>query len=148
MRDAVAACVRSAEVGGSVGATFLERAVRDGLTVREYRIPDGDTVVCAAGPEDLVVVRLVGRFFDISDVELEVDVEDIEAATRVTLPRRPVVVDRDLGEVMLVFPGDVVRQYPRSRWTLRLHGRGNAGVSGRGPFVMDHWPTTPSEFPL
>jgi hypothetical protein len=53
-------------------------------------------------------------------------------------PTEPVAIDRDgPEEVLLFFSGEVVRGYPRSRWTMHVvDGTG----SRRGPFVMDHTP--------
>ncbi len=140
LKRALEETVRCAEIGCNVGSTFLERAVRDGLSLKEYLIPEGATVTCHAGPDDLVVVRLGGSFANFEELELGVDFEDLETATTTQLPGRTVVVDRELDQVLLVFPGKLVRTYPRSRWTLRLTGHGPAGPAAHGPFVMDHHP--------
>lgn len=140
LREAVAGAARRGEVAANVTTAFLERAVRDGLTVREYRITDGGTVLCSAGPEDLWVVRLAGEFGDLHGVDLEAEFHDLEHEAVMPMPGREVVIDHDLGEVILVFPGDQVRGYPRSRWTMRLHGEGVGGPLDFGPFVMDHTP--------
>jgi hypothetical protein len=138
VRRAVADAARRAELGGNVGAAFLERAVRDGLSVREYRIPKDGEVACTAGPEDLVLVRLAldpARPAD-SDrpaaLRLNATFEDLERGGSAELPAREVLADRGLGEVMLVFPGEAVRAYPRSRWTMRL--------ADGATYVMDHTP--------
>lgn len=154
LRRAVTEAVRSTELGGSVTEAFLERAARDGLSVREYRIAHNGSVACTAGPEDLVLVRLAleeaepeaavvgseGRMA----LRLAVRFEDLERGETAELPAREVVADRDANEVMLVFPGERVRAYPRSRWTLRLREEPPA-ESGRfstdlGSYVMDHSP--------
>jgi len=136
----VADLARHAGVAANVTAAFLERAARDGLTFKEYRIAEGGTVLCTAGSEDLWVVRLAADFRHLRDLGLEAELYDIERQEATPLPSREVVVDRDLGELLLVFPGEVVRGYPRSRWTLRLHGEGDDGPVEIGPFVMDHTP--------
>ena len=144
VRRAVADAARRAELGGNVDAAFLERAARDGLSVREYRIPKDGEVACTAGPEDLVLVRLAldppgpdpdtGRP---AALRLAATFEDLERGESAELPSREVLADRDLGEVMLVFPGEAVRAYPRSRWTMRL--------ADGGTYVMDHTPAPPTE---
>jgi len=137
LRRAVAEAAQNAELGGNVNRAFLERAARDGLSVREYRIDEGTTVACTAGPEDLVLVRLAAgtahaaRGEEIDPLELRVTFEDLERGESTDLPPREVALDHDMGEVMLVFPGDTVRAYPRSRWTLHLGGH---------TYVMDHTP--------
>jgi mannose-6-phosphate isomerase-like protein (cupin superfamily) len=138
LRAEVASTARRAEIGVNVNSAFLERAVRDGLTLREYRIPAGESVACKAGPEDLVVVRLAAPFGDFQSFDLAAVLEDIRHDTVATLPSRSVVIDRAREEVILVFPGELVRSYPRSRWTMRLHAVGPAGERDIGPFVMDH----------
>jgi len=140
LRAAVAGAARRAEVAANVNAAFLERVARDGLTLREYRIRASESVPCTAGPEDLVVVRLAADYGEVEEFEVDAELHDLERETVTPLPARDVVVDRALDEVILVFPGELVRSYPRSRWILRLRG---AGVGGRfeiGPFVMDHTP--------
>lgn len=140
VRAAVADAARDGEVVANVGGAFVERAARDGLTLREYRIPAGDVVPCTAGPEDLVVVRLAAEYGEAEELDLDAELHDLERETVTPLPARQVVVDRDLDEVILVFPGELVRGYPRSRWTLRLRGEGSGGRFEVGPFVMDHTP--------
>ncbi len=140
LRAAVSASARAAEVALNADEALLERLARDGLTRREYRIPAGGTVLCQAGPEDLVVVRLAGDVHDVRDLRLDAEVLDLERDSAVDLPVREVVADRERDEVILVFPGEVIRGYPRSRWTMRLHGEGPAGPAEVGTFVMDHTP--------
>lgn len=142
LRDSVAEAVRGAEVAGSVDGEFVERASQEGLEMCEYRITEGGTVSCKAGAEDFVVVRLAADFGDVHKLRLDCDFQDLERRISMPLPTRDVVVDRELGEILLLFPGDVVRSYPRSLWTLRLQGERIADGEGAeiGPFVMDHTP--------
>ena len=155
VRRAVADAVQRAEVGASVNTAFLERAEREGLSLREYRIPRGATVACTAGPEDLVLVRLALGAREAAetagDLLLDVTFEDLERREAAALPPREVVVDRDRDEVMLVFPGAAVRAYPRSRWTMHLRGAEAGTGDGRpgsgaelGTFIMDHTPAADS----
>lgn len=140
VREVVSATVRGAAVGGNVNAAFLERAARDGLSMRDYRIAAGQTVTCHAGPEDLVVVRLEADLAGRGDLRLDGTFLDLERGEASPLPTREVVADRQLDEVVLVFPGEVVRSYPRSRWTLHLRGAPTSGADELEPFVMDHHP--------
>lgn len=136
----VAAAVRGAAVGAVVSQAFVDRATRDGLSHREYRLRAGETVACSAGPEDLVVVRLVTGVGDVGGLEMEVRFEDLDHGQAVALPARDVVADRERGEVVLVLPGEVVRSYPRSTWTMSLRGESPDGIRDLGTFVMDHTP--------
>ena len=145
LREAVAEAVRNAEVAGNVDLMFVERASHEGLKMCEYRITEGGKVSCKAGAEDFVVVRLAADFDDVEKLRLDVDFQDLERRISMPLPTRDVVVDREHGEVFLLFPGDTVRGYPRSQWTIRIHGErlsaeGEVAQAEIGPFVMDHTP--------
>lgn len=138
--ELVRQAVGEAEVGFVGSDELVRRMVERGLTAREYRLLEGRPVPCTAGPEDLVVVRIAARFAGLADLGVEGQVLDLDRAETASLPRREVVVDRDAGEIILVFPGRVVRSYPRSRWTLRVVGASPTGRIELGPFVMDHTP--------
>ena len=140
LRAAVSQAARAGEVALLADEDLLDRLARDGLTRREYRIPAGGTVLCQAGPEDLVVVRLAGDVHGLRDLRLAAEFLDLERDSAVDLPEREVAADREREEVILVFPGEVIRGYPRSRWTMRLHGEGPGGPTEVGTFVMDHTP--------
>jgi len=62
---------------------------------------------------------------------------DLESGATQPLPARDVVRDDAMGEVVMVFPGAVVRTYPRSLWTLSLE---SASGESLGPYVLDHTP--------
>lgn len=138
--ESIADAVRHAEVGANVNDAVVARALRDGLSVREYRIAPGEAVPCTAGPEDLVAVRLSGDFEGISELTMDTAVLDLESEQLAPTVSRPVLADRDGGEIVLLFPGDVVRSYRRSRWTMTVHGESASGRREIGTFVMDHTP--------
>ena len=140
LRRAISEAVRSGALGGSVNAAFMDRATKEGVSIRQYRIPEGESVDCTAGPEDLVLVRLAAPLRDLEELHLDVTFEDLERDETTRLPSRDVVADRDLEEVLLTFPGEQVRAYPRSRWILHLRGESEAGPRTLGPFIMDHTP--------
>jgi hypothetical protein len=138
--NAVRDAVRRAAVGGNMNHAFLDRARSDGLTLREYRLTSGETVPCQAGPEDLVVVRLTAGFGGARDLRLDVELTDLERGESMPLATREVAADRELGEVVLVFPGEVVRSFPRSRWRMGLRAESSSGPVDLGPFILDHTP--------
>lgn len=136
IRDLVA----GAMAGGVVNHQFVERLRQSGLSIREYRLTPGVTVSCQAGPEDYVLVRMAAEFGSLADVNVEVEFHDLERNAKAPVMRRQAEIDRAAGELMLVFPGTVVRSYPRSLWTMQVHGRMEDRVQRFGPFIMDHTP--------
>jgi hypothetical protein len=138
--NAVADAVRHAEVGANVNASILTRVTAEGLTVREYRIAPGETVPCSAGPEDFVAVRLRGEFSGFDELTMDTEFIDLENDQQVPAVSRPVLADLQHDEIVLLFPGEVVRSYPRSRWTLTVHGETGEGRRELGTFIMDHTP--------
>lgn len=134
---AVGAAVQGAEVGANVTGAFLEQALADGLSLREYRLAPGQTVECSAGREDYFVVRLAVEAPEVGGLTLHGSMEDLDSGGSQPLPEREVERDEALGEVLLVFPGSVVRTYPRSLWTLTVE---SSSGSRLGPYVLDHAP--------
>lgn len=121
---------------GTVAASqaLLERLEGGGYRVREYRLPAGGRVACTAMPEDdFIAVRLAGGFAGREDVTLAVDFHDLSTDQHLRREISAVPFDHQAGEVILLFPGEVVRAYPRSVWTLEV-----AGVPGT--YTMDHTP--------
>lgn len=137
---AVRAAARQGAVIANVTSAFLERAVSDGLLLREYRLEQGASVACSGGVEDYVLVRLAADFAGAGRLQLHAVVENLETGQSMSLPAREVTPDVDVGEVLLVFPGSMVRTYPRSLWTLTVEAGGDGQPSAFGPFVMDHTP--------
>jgi hypothetical protein len=137
---AVADAMRHAEIGANVNVSVVTRVTNEGLTVREYRIAPGETVPCAAGPEDFVAVRLSGDFSGYDELTMDTEFVDLESNEQAPTVSRPVLADHQHGEIVLLFPGQVVRSYPRSRWTLTVHGETDAGRRELGTFIMDHSP--------
>lgn len=137
----VARLVRAGRVVAAVTGEVLERAAGEGLKLREYRLTPGATVPCTAAPDDdFVVVRLAGDFGDAARVDIDVDTADLESGARRATRTRDVAVDHRRGEIVLLFPGDIVRTYPRSVWTMRVKVAHPAGERDLGPYVMDHTP--------
>ena len=137
---AVADAFRHAMIGVNVNGALVERTQREGLTVREYRIAPDETVPCSASPEDLVAVRLSGDFASIGGLSVETEFLDIESGERAPTVSRSVEADRERNEIILLFPGELVRSFPRSQWTLTVYGEVEKRRRALGTFVMDHTP--------
>jgi hypothetical protein len=125
----------------AVSEDVLARAAAAGARVRQYRLEPGASVACTAGPDDTyVAIRLAVPLDDVLGVDLEVAFHDLDTGERHSRRVEDVPVDAGAHEVVLLFPGDVVRAYPRSRWTIEARARRrDAGVS-LGPYVLDHTP--------
>ena len=136
IRDIVA----HAYAGGIVNTEFVEKARQSGMTLREYKITPGATVSCKAGPEDFVLVRLAGECGSAEDVTVDVDFRDLEHDQAAPTVTQNVEVDRKANEILIVFPGEEVRRYPRSLWTMRAHGKVSGKDTSFGTFIMDHTP--------
>lgn len=132
--------VTQASAGGVVNRSMVQKMRRSGLTLREYRLTPGATVSCKAGPEDFVLVRLATEFGSAAEVTVDFDFRDLETNQTAPTRSRSVEVDRDAGEILLVFPGEEVRNYPRSLWTLHVRGKTASGKAEFGPFILDHTP--------
>jgi len=140
MGETISDAVRHAEIGANVNDAVIERARREGLLVREYHIAPGGTVPCSAGPEDLVAVRLSGDFSGIAELTMDTTVVDLVSGREAPVVSRPVLADRNKGEVVLLFPGDFIGSFPRSQWTMTVRGETDSGSREIGTFVMDHTP--------
>lgn len=138
--EGIRGLVRQAYAGGVVNRSMVQKMGRSGMTLREYRLTPGATVSCKAGPEDFVLVRLATEFGSAEDVTVDVDFRDLETNQSAPTLSRPVEVDREASEILLIFPGEEVRNYPRSLWTLRVHGQTASGEAEFGPFILDHTP--------
>ncbi|MEJ2077943.1 MAG: hypothetical protein P8020_19255 [Acidobacteriota bacterium] len=140
IREGIRDLVTQAYAGGVVNLSMVQKMRQSGLTLREYRLTPGATVSCKAGPEDFVLVRLATGFGSAADVTVDVDFRDLETNRTAPTLSRPVEVDREADEILLIFTGEEVRSYPRSLWTLRVHGRTASGETEFGPFILDHTP--------
>jgi hypothetical protein len=141
LRSKVAELVAGGLASAAVTGHVLERFAESGPPVRQYRIPPGGKVECTAAPEDAyVAIRLAADFQDFSDIRMNVDFLDIDSGNRSRSTVEDVPVDRNLNEIVLLFPGSVVRGYPRSLWKLEIHGRRERQEVPLGVFELDHTP--------
>lgn len=137
----VAAAVRAGHVVATVTEALLDRATGEGLELRQYRLLPGTKVHCTAAPaDDFVVVRLAGAFGEATHLDLDVRSDDLDTGTSRAMRNLDVAVDRGLDEIVLLFPGSLVRTYPRSLWTMHVTGATPAGSRDFGTYVMEHTP--------
>ena len=138
---AVVELVHGGRVSAAVTASLLEEARARGLAVRTYHLAPGEEVKCTAAPEDdFVVVRLAGDFGETDRVD--VDLASAVVATGETDAGRieDVAVDRESGEIVLLYAAELVRSLPRSRWRYEVRAKGPEGERALGPYRLDHTP--------
>lgn len=138
--NGIADGVRDGRVSAAVTGTLVAQATRHGAHVREYRLQPGETIACTAGPDDsFVAIRLAAPAAG-AEVTLDVEFHDLTTGARLARRIDGVPVDARTAEVVLLFPGEVVRGYPRSRWTLVGGCIRDGQTVQLGPYVLDHTP--------
>jgi putative zinc finger protein len=132
--DGVRRLARQGAFGVVVSPAFLETASRQGLRVREYRVPAGGRVDCTVTAEDdLLIGRLQGDFRGVSRLDLVVQVEDGPEHRVFDLPVSPSSVELIVAQAM-----PAVRAMPSSTMRMRLLAR--EGESDRlvGEYTFAH----------
>ncbi|MGE0042920.1 MAG: anti-sigma factor [Vicinamibacterales bacterium] len=137
----VAALVGAGGTQAAVSGAMVDRAEAQGAVVRQYRLAPGETVACTAGPDDTYVAIRLGVPVDgVAALAIDVAFEDLDGGARQVHRTEDVPVDGLSREVVLLFPGDVVRAYPRSRWTMAAEGRRGDEDVRLGPYTLEHTP--------
>jgi hypothetical protein len=139
LSDGVRELVRDGVVDAVVTAAFVERLSREGVRVREYRVPRNGSVYCTVAPDDDVLVsRLQAPLADVTRVDL------VWAATPDASEQRfaDVAFDAALGEVVLLPQIAAVRALPATRKTARLFAVDDSGerLIGEYTFIHTPWP--------
>jgi len=119
-----------------VTPSFLEKATREGLRTREYRVPPGGSVVCTVTPEDdLLIGHIEGDFSGISHLDLVWQVEG-ESERRI----KDVPVNPTAGELLLAQAMPAIRLMGPVRARLLLLAQEPAGERLVGEYTFDHTP--------
>jgi hypothetical protein len=129
----VAVLARQGRISGIISRALLNRLQRDGVRIRQYTLHPGETVPCAAFPDDDVIVTamnadLTGR----RTVSLTVTGQG--GMPLGTLEDVPVSESSD--GVLWANPGALVRSMPSQQ--LRLTLRSGDGVEVIAEYVLDH----------
>lgn len=133
--------VRAGRIFASVTHALLARGASRGLKVRSYRVGAGEQVACTADPtDDFVAIRLGLDVERAEHIDIEVEWTAIESGATGERMLADVALDRTAREVVLLFPGDEIRGFPRSEWRMQAVLRDPAGETRRGPFVLQHTP--------
>jgi hypothetical protein len=133
MAGGLAALARQGRISGVISKAILNRLQRDGVRVRQYTLDPGETVPCAAFPEDdVVVTSLRANLAGVRAVSLRVTgAGDVPIGAIDDIP-----VSNTASGVLWVTPGAVVRSMPSQRLHLTLRSSDDAGVLGE--YVLDH----------
>jgi hypothetical protein len=120
-----------------VTPSFLEKARREGLRIREYRVPPGGSVVCTVTPEDdLLAGHIEGDFKGISRLDL---VWLGHGAPERRLQDVPVNPHADA--LILVQSMPVMRGVGVVRARLRVLAQEPQGERLVGEYTFDHTPS-------
>jgi hypothetical protein len=124
----------------TVTREIARRIALDGLALRRYALAPGQVVPCTAAPDDdfvLVELRgLAGSGPGGARVDVETRIFPSGATTNHTLLAS---LDPESRSILLLFPADAVRSFPRSRWTMRVSLDGGPAAAA-APYVLDHTP--------
>ena len=120
-----------------VSPLFLETASRQGLRVREYRVPAGGRVDCTVTAEDdLLVGRLQGDFRGVARLDIVVQVEDGPEFRVFDVPVSPSSPELIMAQAM-----PAARAMPSSTTRMRLLAREDGGDRLVGEYTFAHTPS-------
>ncbi len=138
---ALGAGIREAFRRGAVHAVLprglVEQMKREGLRLREYRVPAGGSVQCTLGAEDdFVLSRLEARLAGVERLDLVVLGAGGEAqATYEDIPFDPAA-----GEVLVCPSAAALRALPAHTARMRLVAVGAGGMKALGEYTFVHTP--------
>ena len=104
----------------------------------EYRLEPGQSAQCTIRPEhDFNALRLAASFAGVEHADVE-----CRAVTGAGPDFRfeDVAIDREHGEIVLLFPGDLLRPLPVSTLAIELRGRGPDGERKLASYALHHSP--------
>jgi anti-sigma factor RsiW len=131
---AVRPAVRSAEVGGFVTDSVLNRLAREGVRLRTFALSPGAIVPCAVWEDDeLMVLRLRGDFGGAGEFTLSQRIAGSEVS-RATGE----VAASSQGELLYAIPAAWVRQLPVVKVDVLLSAREGSGERPIGSYTLVH----------
>jgi len=120
-----------------VTPVFLERAAREGLRTREYRVPPGGRVSCTVTPsDDLLIGRLLGDFKGLSRLDLVAEEEGRPVRRIDDLPFRP-----EAPEIIVAQAMPYMRAMAHAVTRMRLVSPEPGGERVLGEYTFDHSPS-------
>lgn len=134
------AVVREGRVTAVVSAPFVEALRRQGLRIREYRVPPGGRVECTLlAEDDAVVSRMQAPLAGVKRLDL---VWRIEAGGGAAAEARieDVPFDPAAGEVLNLPSAAALRRQPAHTMRIRLVAVEEAGERSLGEYTFAHTP--------
>lgn len=133
----VAAAFRAGALGVALTPRVIEAARGDGMRIRSYRMADGESVRCTAGPlDDAIELRLVLTDPHADAVDLVSEATVLDSGEHFARMNEGTPVDRETGEVAYLFPGAEIRAIPRTRWEITARREGELV----GAYTLHHTP--------
>jgi hypothetical protein len=131
----IRAATRAGHVHGVLSAAFVDALRRDGLRVREYRVPAGGSVACTVTPDDDLVVSYLGA--SLQDVQrLDLVFEDLPSGTAMRMT--DVAFDPAAAEVVLAPNVAMLRQFDTGVRRARLIAVQDGAERELGTYTFDH----------
>ena len=135
----VAQLMRSGRVLGFTTVAVLERAASEGIKIGTYRMEPGQSAHCTIRPEDdCNVLRLPLALRGVERVDL--DLVRMEADQEIFASISTSVLDREREELVLLYPGDLLRQLPEHTFEIAVHAVDTQERRVLGRYTMFHSP--------
>lgn len=133
---AVRGLVREGELPAVVLPSVVERLLREGRRVRQYRVAPGSGVQCTVAPEDdVVLARLTAELRGVSRLDLISRVDDGPEQRLSDVPFDPAA-----GELVLMASSAQLRARPTHVERMRLVALGPEGERVLGEYAFNHTP--------
>lgn len=125
--------VRRGRISGIVSRSLLNRMQRDGLHLRQYALSPGESVQCAAFPDDdLLILSLRADFAGSDTITISLIGPDQAVIDRVS----DVAVSPTDFEILWATPAEIVRQQPSTRLRLMIASEPRGAVLAE--YELDH----------
>ena len=139
LASGIRATVREGRVAAGISVPFLETLKRQGLRIREYRVPAGGRVECTlrAG-DDAVVSRMQAPLAGVKRVDA---LQRVEIGGEVSEQRvADLPFDPAAGEVLFLPSAAALRKMPAHTMRVRLVAVDEAGERPLGEYTFAHTP--------
>lgn len=137
--DAVRRLAHEGAVQVIVTPSFLEKATREGLRIREYAVSPRDRVSCTVtAQDDLLISRMRADFTGVSNLDVRLRVEGQPDVWIKDVPVSP-----DARELIMAQAMPVVRALGRIVLHFSLVAREGQSERVLGDYTFDHTPTPP-----